>query len=292
MLIDTVETIGHLNFDHVIHVVQDPASTRHLFECELGIHTIAGGMHPAWGTFNMLAYFGLPYIEWLGVHDVKTALNTEFGRNALNKLLIGEGAIQFAMRTRHMDELVKLWMQRQLPFVGPIEASRERPDGTTIRWRMLFPEQLSESVSARNQALLPFVIEWDKDDESRLIELREGGALLSQDVLRLDAVHLATLDATDWIHRFNIYFGNKLFEEDKELCFAQTTSPFQIKIGEISVFVWSLTRVAECFHDQEEVTASGLFQIDLSRIGHTSKKDDMNITPLVLAGLRVQIHHD
>ena len=52
-----------LALDHVIHVVHDPNRVRLQFERLSGVHTVSGGQHTTWGTYNALCYFGLAYME-------------------------------------------------------------------------------------------------------------------------------------------------------------------------------------------------------------------------------------
>ena len=54
--------------DHLVHHVEKPEEAMKVFN-KLGLHTVEGGRHENWGTYNALAYFGLSYIELIGVFD-------------------------------------------------------------------------------------------------------------------------------------------------------------------------------------------------------------------------------
>lgn len=201
------QTVPEVTFDHVVHCVRDLEKTRQLFNRELGVPTVRGGEHPAWGTWNALAYFGLSYIEWLGVKDPMQAQAADFGRLALRRLAAGEGGSLFALRTSAMDRLAETWRMRGLSFQGPLDASRQRPDGTVIRWRMMFPEDLSGRELAHGDALLPFAIQWAEDDETREASLRSSGAVNSERLFQILTVHVATGDPLAWARRYSRYYG-------------------------------------------------------------------------------------
>jgi len=54
------------SFDHLVHFVQNPLGAMEDAK-KMGLHAFAGGNHEKWGTYNSLAYFGLSYIEFLGI---------------------------------------------------------------------------------------------------------------------------------------------------------------------------------------------------------------------------------
>ncbi len=43
----------------------------------LGFHTVLGGEHTTWGTWNSLSYFDLSYIEFLAVQHEEKAKEAE-----------------------------------------------------------------------------------------------------------------------------------------------------------------------------------------------------------------------
>ncbi|SFE35080.1 Glyoxalase-like domain-containing protein [Lentibacillus persicus] len=145
-----------LALDHIVIAANDPEKAADRFGEKHNITVIEGGQHTNWGTYNYLAYFTNDcYIEWIGIFDETTAARS---KNPLIHLLFrelaegNEGPIQVALRTDQMDDYVLNLQERDLPFAGPIPGSRERPDGSLLEWRMLFPEG--------DRKVLPFLIEW------------------------------------------------------------------------------------------------------------------------------------
>lgn len=276
-----------LTLDHIVHVVQDPETTRHVFEQELGFHTVPGGVHSAWGTWNTLAYFGLSYIEWLGVRDAHTAKTTEFGRMALSRLSVGEGVGQFALRTNAIDQLADSWRHDGLGFTGPIEASRTRPDGTTLSWRMLFPAQQTEADGSEAEPLLPFVIEWDQDDASRLETLSRLGAVPRIQTWAINGLHLASRHPEKWLTQFLNYFGTRRNVVHNDF-FRGRDIPFTVDLNGTSLQVWPAP-LAWKPSQQDEAVVPGIFRLDLSKM----EPSEPPLTPpakYVLAGL--QLHLD
>ncbi|MDY0406910.1 VOC family protein [Virgibacillus sp. 179-BFC.A HS] len=149
-----------LALDHIVISGKNAKSASSNYGRQFSIKAIKGGEHKNWGTYNYLAYFSNEsYIEWLGVSDeskLKTADNPLihhlFSVLEENKEPI---AFQFALRTNEMDDYVTHFKQNNIPFTGPVDGRRTRPDGTELKWRMLFP------TFDYKAELLPFLIEWE-----------------------------------------------------------------------------------------------------------------------------------
>jgi hypothetical protein len=141
-----------LYFDSIEKAQQQTSDTYH-------ITTVKGGRHENWGTYNYLAFMNNnSYIEWLGIEDLGKANQSDnplIQHTAWAKRNALEGPIQFALRTDNMDHLIEHFKKHHIPFNGPYPGSRKKPDGTVLKWRMLFPK------NKVNSALLPFIIEWD-----------------------------------------------------------------------------------------------------------------------------------
>src|SRR5690606_6415512 len=108
-----------------------------------GIHAVEGGSHPDWGTANTLCYFELSYIEYLGVENPAVAgkaRSNPLVRQALEDLSHGEGPARIALRTDDLAEAARLLEKQGWKTSGPFPGSRTRPDGTLLRWSLLFPE--------------------------------------------------------------------------------------------------------------------------------------------------------
>ncbi|MBM7599874.1 hypothetical protein JOC34_002242 [Virgibacillus halotolerans] len=147
-----------LAIDHIVIVAKDPAQAAADFEQKYGVMTLEGGRHTKWGTYNYLAYFSNDcYIEWLGIFDRSLAVQSD---NPLVQQTVRaleadfEGTIQFALRTENMDQYLHHFATADVAYTGPIQGSRQKPDGATLEWRMLFPNL--------NATIGPFMIEWGK----------------------------------------------------------------------------------------------------------------------------------
>ncbi|MFB5191779.1 VOC family protein [Alicyclobacillus fastidiosus] len=220
-------------FDHLLHAVHNPEQARVDFSDALGVHTVTGGTHPQWGTYNSLCYFGLPYIEWISIRDAEIAKGTEFGQRVLEALAIAESPVQFAVRTSQMDAVAEAWRARGLDFDGPVAASRTGSDGKTISWRMLFPRQ---QVGRHYQ--LPFVIEWGESDEARRRTLENNGLSPRNRPYDLLEVHSVVSEIESFRARWSAYFSTPFEpvhdgERGEGLC---------VLLGEVRAYFWEPRR--------------------------------------------------
>ncbi|MFA1822592.1 VOC family protein [Virgibacillus oceani] len=146
-----------LALDHLIFAVKDPEKAAMEFAEKHDVKVVEGGKHENWGTYNYLAYFKNDcYIEWIGMFDEKLAAASD---NPLIVQTYGtlskgqEGFIQFAFRTDNMDDFLEHFKIAEVDYNGPFTGSRQRPDGSRLEWRMLFPQ---------SERTLPFIVEWGK----------------------------------------------------------------------------------------------------------------------------------
>ncbi|MEH6889462.1 VOC family protein [Bacillus sp. JJ864] len=164
-------------FDHLVHVVYcSPAEAINQMKIH-GFHVVQGGEHTNWGTHNSLCYFDLAYIEFLAVQYQEAANQTEnpLIRQVVHKLKTGEGLLQIALRTEHMEEFAEKLIEKGFHINGPLEGKRMRDDGTLLRWKMLFIEQEEEGPR------FPFFIEWSESDAKRRDDLQKKGVISSHD---------------------------------------------------------------------------------------------------------------
>lgn len=205
-----------LALDHIVIAAKDPKEAAKQFERKHNIVTIQGGRHENWGTYNYLAYFSNDcYIEWLGIFDKEKALHSD---NPLVAQLIhileshDEYAYQFALRTNKMNHFITHFEDYNIPFVGPIDGSRKRPDGSNLEWKMLFP-------ATEGQQVQPFLIEWGKTKnipaDRRLINRKQIPSLtLKQEALE-DFKHIYQIPTSD--HQIKLENGTLSFINQKEL---------------------------------------------------------------------------
>lgn len=146
-----------LALDHLVYAALDADSAQLKFSAYSKFVTIPGGKHENWGTYNYLSFFANDaYFEWLSLFDerkAKSSANPLIQHTAQQLEKAEEGVIQLAFRTTKLDEYMDYYQKENIPFKGPFEGKRRKPDGTILSWRMLFP--INPEIST-----LPFLIEW------------------------------------------------------------------------------------------------------------------------------------
>jgi Glyoxalase-like domain len=138
-----------VELDHILLAVSDLDGAAQHLEREHGLTSYVGGNHPGWGTGNRIVPLGGCYLELIAVVDERTAAETDIGRWVANGASATGAPIGWAVRPDDLDATVeRLGM-------AAFEGSRERPDGTTLRWRMAGIDR------AFAEPELPWFIEWD-----------------------------------------------------------------------------------------------------------------------------------
>ncbi|WP_158582953.1 VOC family protein [Lysinibacillus yapensis] len=160
--------------DHVVHFVDKPELLIEKTK-EMGLHTVNGGKHEMWGTYNSLCYIGLSYIEFIGIYDrllfEKSAKQPFTLHETYKKHNFKNGATRIALRTNDIEKDAENMKSFGLEVYGPADFSRTRPDGSVLKWKLLH-------VGHKDQSLeFPFIIQWEKGDEDRQAELVESGML-------------------------------------------------------------------------------------------------------------------
>ncbi len=192
--------------DHLVHFVGRPeqlvASTS-----ELGLHTVNGGKHEMWGTYNSLCYFGLSYIEFIGIYDEplfeKSALEPYTLHETYKNKNYQNGVVRLALRTNSIEKDAESLKSLGYDIYGPEEFSRTRPDGSVLSWKLLH-------FGKEGQALeFPFIIQWDGEDEARYNDLVESGAIKPHTLgnVKLKEIEFEVKDlsiATEWAIAFGL----------------------------------------------------------------------------------------
>jgi catechol 2,3-dioxygenase-like lactoylglutathione lyase family enzyme len=167
---------GRPQFDHLVYATPDVAATTDEMESRLGIRPVSGGRHAAWGTHNTLLSLGEgAYLEIIGPDpDAQaTAGPRPFG---LDRLTVPRLATWVA-RTTSLEAIVRRARAAGIELGGPLPRSRQRPDGTMLRWTM------TDSLAPREGGVIPFFIDWDESPHPSL-GAPDGGRLV-----RLEARH-------------------------------------------------------------------------------------------------------
>ena len=140
-----------MQIDHVLIAVPDLGPSVRAVEEQLGMLSLEGGRHPAWGTANRIVPLGEAYLELVAVEDEAAAETVPFGRWVARSMTDRPKPMGWAVRVEHLDETAN----RLGLTVG--SGSRARPDGRTISWRAAGIE------TAASEPSLPFFIEWAND---------------------------------------------------------------------------------------------------------------------------------
>ena len=150
-------------FDHLVIAVGDLDVASERFRA-LGFEVRPGGEHPGQGTHNAIIRFGLDYIELLAVRDEAEALSGRLSGTALVEYLRGRewGMAGYALATDDIEGDAARLKVGGVSVVGTFAMSRQRPDGSTLAWRLLIPG------GTPWRRPWPFLIQWETPDSERL----------------------------------------------------------------------------------------------------------------------------
>ncbi|MFJ8353427.1 VOC family protein [Bacillus paramycoides] len=194
-----------LAFDHLVHAVHCTPEEAAKQMQSLGFHTVQGGQHTNWGTWNSLCYFDLSYIEFLAVQHEEKAKEAEnpLVQETVVKLQNGEGMLQIAIRTDEIEKLAINLSKHGLQTIGPFEGKRVRKDGRLLEWKMLFVKQEEDGPK------LPFFIQWDETDEERRIDLRKTGTITEHKnkVQEIKTIHYAVKNVRETVRKWKEVMG-------------------------------------------------------------------------------------
>ncbi|SOC19542.1 glyoxalase-like protein [Ureibacillus xyleni] len=160
--------------DHIVHFVDKPENLVEETK-KIGLHTALGGKHEMWGTYNSLCYFGLSYIEFIGVFDQelleKSAEIPYTLHDSYKKRHYTNGLTRLAFRTTTIKEDAKRLEKAGFEVDGPQQFSRVRPDGSVVKWQLLHFGKKDLAVD------FPFLIQWEGTNEERFNELVKLGTI-------------------------------------------------------------------------------------------------------------------
>lgn len=142
-----------LRIDHVVYAVEDLDEAAARFEADYGLRSIAGGVHPRWGTGNRVIPLGADYVELIAVLDREVAATTALGR-AVGGAAADRGR-WFALCLA--DDDLDATAARLGLVAEP--GSRTLPDGRVVAWRGAGIDD------PRRTPDLPFFIAWDVPPE-------------------------------------------------------------------------------------------------------------------------------
>ncbi|WP_025688095.1 VOC family protein [Paenibacillus zanthoxyli] len=163
------------NWDHLVHYVNDLDQPVKLF-LDHGLVAFKGGSHTEWGTYNSLSYFGLTYIEFLGIENLELAKATEHNRvvkDAVEVLPEHEVLSRVVIRTDDIEEMAASLEAAGLKLSPIMDGKRLDNKGRLIEWRMM-------TIDGDFGGLVyPFIIQWKGTDAERLERLTSSGIISS-----------------------------------------------------------------------------------------------------------------
>lgn len=161
------------NWDHLVHYINDIEEPIEIFR-ENGLVAFRGGSHKDWGTFNTLSYFGITYIEFLGIENLELAKATEHNRvvkDAVDVLPEHEILSRVVIRTDDIEEMAASLEVAGLTLSPIMDGKRLDHKGRLIEWRMM-------TIDGDYQGLVyPFIIQWKGSDVERMERLTTSGII-------------------------------------------------------------------------------------------------------------------
>lgn len=203
-------------FDHFVHVVDRPETAKEVVQ-SLGLHAVDGGKHEKHGTYNALSYFGLSYIELIGIFDKQLLEKNADDHHSLRATMVRSnyqiGGARIALRSRDLNKDAERFKKLGLEVIGPTPLSRKRPDGSVVSWKLLFVGKKDVYPE------LPFFIEWDESDDERYRDLQARGTIAEHPLgdVTLQAVGIATKNidtvVANWSHYLQLEIGEVFIDE-------------------------------------------------------------------------------
>ncbi|UEX90566.1 VOC family protein [Staphylococcus ratti] len=199
-----------IEFDHIIHYVK--ALNHFEFPGEY-LKIQKGGAHEKLGTFNRLVPIDLKYIELIDIFDkgkMKHQSKTQEGKYSFATSIMENGYKQgfkkICFRTYDIHLLKSQFQERGLETVGPIKMTRYNQKGNVVEWQLLYVNNHEYDV------MMPFFIQWNKDDETRSADLGDT----SHTHLDIDMVEFKTHQRQTMVCRWQKWFDMKIIEENEK----------------------------------------------------------------------------
>ena len=140
--------------DHLIVGVADLDAGVGWFEQRTGVKAVIGGSHPGRGTRNaLMSLGGRQYLELLSLDPAQDP-NLRPALRALKEPRV----IGWAAAARNIAEVAMRVKAAGLVALGPRPGSRNRPDGSQVKWTTL---AVQHELGRDPDDPVPFFIEWD-----------------------------------------------------------------------------------------------------------------------------------
>lgn len=148
-----VDELQHLPVDHLIYTVPDLETGMDEIERLLGVRPAVGGRHPDYGTRNALLSLGAATYLEIMAPDPELP-RPERGRLFRLDELEAPRLATWILRSERIEDLAARAASAGLEL-GPVRpGSREKPDGTVLRWK------LTDPYARRLDGAVPFLISW------------------------------------------------------------------------------------------------------------------------------------
>ncbi len=140
--------------DHLILGIADLDEGIEWFRKAIGVTPTRGGRHPGAGTCNALVSLGnRQYLEIMSLDPQQKASSRLADRI---RELKSPRLIAWAAATPSILSVAQMAKAAGYPFEGPVNGSRMRPDGTSLRWKTL-------RILDDHTGVIPFFIEWSPE---------------------------------------------------------------------------------------------------------------------------------
>lgn len=140
------------SLDHLLLGCNDLQRGIDFVEQHTGVRAVFGGVHPGRGTQNALLSLGrLHYLEIIAP-DPKQPEVKQF---PMIKDMATPRLVTWAAHPGNLGAIAQKLKAAGIPFDGPRDGSRARPDGRLLKWKAMAMED--------RHGLVPFFIEWSAD---------------------------------------------------------------------------------------------------------------------------------
>jgi hypothetical protein len=166
--------MGAMRLDHISYAVgpDGMASTTRWLSSLLGRPFVDGGVHPRFGTTNMiLPLSNMQYLEVVAVLDHPASDKAPFGQAVRARSEAGGGWLGWVIA---VDD-IRPYEQRLVR--DSVAGNRHRPDGVELRWRQIGVKGMQADPQ------LPFFIEWETDRSLHpAYQSRDAPSLMALDI--------------------------------------------------------------------------------------------------------------
>jgi hypothetical protein len=172
--------------DHLLLGARDLDEGIAWLERKTGVKASFGGVHPGMGTRNALASLGgRQYIEIIAPDPTQTVFNFQIDV----RTLLEPRLITWAAATGDVDGVAAAARTAGFGVFGPRDGSRQRPDGSMLRWRSV---GIDARLAHEGVDPVPFFIQWASDSRHPSADAPSGLRLTALELRHPEAAKLQT----------------------------------------------------------------------------------------------------